>query len=398
MKGEYPPVISWLMEVYAASKHFTNLVKKEEIGAVEMVMNMMKGGLYSKDKDVAMWTLKVFGKFAYDFAGVELSKNVWSWFVAADGGMDGVVYCMKKHEEAQKVAMETMLSFGQQNMKELFTTNLKTIVKAGVSYWRWVTSSMKIFSTIQSCNDDKQNKEFCGLLDHWLDSAVKITENEGRYSVEERASTLSVLTEIWRYFPNCVEQRESVANRILGTFKRGAKDKSLALQHYSLALQFNLLEDFATERRTYAPTIYKTIAFNALETHPNETLREFILCNLGLLYKKMPVIPISIVVEPLGKQIQVSENVTFFYNLFDFGLFGNLSEHPKLHTKNALQLLDLLAKVILKESLFSGIALKLFTKIISTKKEEAQAIEFLKKFVNVRIFTKFNIACFFDAF
>jgi hypothetical protein len=53
--------------------------------------------------------------------------------------------------------------------------------------------------------------------------------------------------------------------------------------------------------------------------------------------------------EPLIKQINISENVTYFYKVFDFDFFTVIANHPKLLPANAVQLADLLAKIYLND-------------------------------------------------
>ena len=383
LKGEYPPVVSFLMEVYAASKHFTNLIKKEEGGAVEMVLNIMKGGLYSKSKDVATWALKVLSKIAYDLANLELNKNSWEWFIAVDGGLDGAVYCMQKHPDVLAAAIEMLINFGKENMNELFTQFLKNVINDVSKYWRLISSAIKPLSQFKIGNDEKLQKGLESVLSCWLDSCSRMAENDGRHSVNERGIALGVLSEIWMHFSQCVEAKEEVAERVLSVIRRASRDKNSALQIYSLTLLFGLLEVFAAEKKAYAPIIYKALAFTFLETHAQETIREFIMGNLGLLYASMPAIPISIVTEPLIKQVQTSENITYFFNLFDFAFVSLIAGHPKLNIKNALQILDMLARTLLNDALFSAVAVQSFIKTSAKFGAEPAVSEFLLKFVNV---------------
>lgn len=39
----------------------------------------------------------------------------------------------------------------------------------------------------------------------------------------------------------------------------------------------------------------------------------------------------GLLIDPLVKQIQVTEGVTFFFEIFDFDFFSFLAKHPKLN-------------------------------------------------------------------
>jgi hypothetical protein len=70
----------------------------------------------------------------------------------------------------------------------------------------------------------------------------------------------------------------------------------------------------------------------------------------------MPSIPIGLLIEPLVKQIQVTEGITYFFKIFDFDFFTFLAKHPKLSIQHAIPLVDLLAKVYLNEVVYASAA------------------------------------------
>lgn len=125
---------------------------------------------------------------------------------------------------------------------------------------------------------------------------------------------------------------------------------------------FRLLEIFAREKNPIAPTLLKNITYSLVENHEDPNTREFIIKNLiGLMKDKksqesedsqekpIPPIPVSIIIEPMIKILQEAEGDTYIYNTIDFDFFLALSKHPKLHPKNALQMIDYLAKIYLND-------------------------------------------------
>lgn len=116
LKSDFKPVIAWLMEVYASSKHFSNLIKAEEQAGIKMVLNSFKGGLYSKSKDVMIWTAKVYNKIIYDFRNLDLSKEVWEWFIGIEGGLEGFVYALNKEEEIVNDTLSIFINVAKENL------------------------------------------------------------------------------------------------------------------------------------------------------------------------------------------------------------------------------------------------------------------------------------------
>ena len=111
---------------------------------------------------------------------------------------------------------------------------------------------------------------------------------------------------------------------------------------------FRLLEVFSEIKNPFAPTIFKNISYSLIENIDESTTREYIMKNLIEIFELIPSIPVSFVVDPLILHLQSSDGEAFQYSSIDFD-FLSLAKHPKLHPRNALQLLDYLAKIYLND-------------------------------------------------
>ncbi len=388
LKGDFGPVTGWLMQVYAWSKNFSTLIKgEEESNSVHMVLNAFKGGLYSKSRDVATWTGKVVGKLAYDFLSLGLEKQAWEWFVSVDGGLDGTVHFLQRHSGMETIALELFENIGKGHLNELFTHYHKNAVKDNLQYWRMVLSFIAPLAALLSKQDTEDKQALESVVQFWLDCSCREADNDGRHTPDERTTALNILAELWMSFPSFVEAKEEVANHVLTMLKRASRDKSMAVQVFALARLFRLLETFAVRKNAYAPVIYKALTFSLVENHQSLALREFIMKSLSALYQLQPSIPVGIVVDPLVKQIQLSENTTYFYNMFDFEFFGTVADNPKLGAKTGIQLLDVLAKVMLSEPLYTGLAKAPFLRIAQRLLSNPGVQDFLSKFVKIALST-----------
>jgi len=119
---------------------------------------------------------------------------------------------------------------------------------------------------------------------------------------------------------------------------------------------FRLLDKFAEEKNVSAPALYKALIFSLIENPADFNLREHYLWNFQYLFENQQTIPLNLLLEPLIKQITISENVTFFYKVFDFDFFTVVAKHPKLTSSNAVSLADLLGKVYLNDVTLSTAA------------------------------------------
>lgn len=121
----------------------------------------------------------------------------------------------------------------------------------------------------------------------------------------------------------------------MATLRKCSRDKSIAAKIVAISLMFRLLDKFAVEKNMSAPLIYKSLIFTMVESCHDPTLREHYLSNFTSLFRTVPSIPISLLIEPLLKQMQ-SEKVPFSFNIFDFDFIKNLSSHPKFNLNMAI--------------------------------------------------------------
>lgn len=91
-----------------------------------------------------------------------------------------------------------------------------------------------------------------------------------------------------------------------------------------------------------------------MENYSLSPLREFILANFSATFRHNANIPIGILLDPLLKQMQVSDIEQI--NITDFDFFLTIAKHPKLNVKNAIQALDLLGKCYLSSTGFGRAA------------------------------------------
>lgn len=384
LRGDYKPVISWLSLLHNSASHFSNLLKEEDQNAI-MLLNALKGGMYSKSKEVCVETLKLFSKISYNFSSASFMENARKWFVQGEGGLEGTVFALKKYSDVSDDVAILIVNIGKGQLQELFQTYLKSLIPQQDAYWRLLTSFLKPLQSAPFSEEIKQ--EIGTLLESWLDIGCRQAENDGRHTVDERAASLGFLCEMWLLFPEQCEAKEEIANYILTVLIRATRDKNLSLQYFSLALLFELLDNFAEQKRPFAPTIYKALTFSVVELYQLDHIRCFIEENFSLIFKKNPTIPIGILIDPLVKQIQIGDSDKSEFNIFDFQFFYLLTSHPKLISKNALQLLDILAQVLLNDVMNFPLALQAFISIFAKLLTEDNIREFGDKFIKLAFST-----------
>ena len=182
-----------------------------------------------------------------------------------------------------------------------------------------------------------------------------------------------------------MEEQEGLANQILLMIKKAIRDNFTSLKMIAVTYLFRLLENFASERNPYAPIVYKILTFSLIENHEDKALREYMLMNFTQIFQSFSTIPVGVLLEPLVKQIQVSEGTTYILNLFDFKLLDSLSNHPKLSVKQGILLLDVLAKSYLNNVSFAYLAGPPLLRIVERFVEEGAMQEYLIEFAKLAL-------------
>ena len=118
---------------------------------------------------------------------------------------------------------------------------------------------------------------------------------------------LLCLSEIWRQNKLLIQSQERTPDRIIAALKKGARDKTNRLLSVtSINLMETLLEDFSAERNKYAPVIYKGLTFLLVDCYQNSFIKEQIVLQFLILFKRNKSVPINILCEPYLKQVLLS--------------------------------------------------------------------------------------------
>lgn len=107
--------------------------------------------------------------------------------------------------------------------------------------------------------------------------------------------------------------------------------------------------------------------------------------NFMRVFERVESIPLAILIEPFVRQIQLSESISFSFNVFDMEFFMYVSKNPRLQLKTAIQLLDLLFKLYLKNTIFAPLASISMLNIVAKFIDNEALLEFVLKFVKVAL-------------
>ena len=380
LKGNFEPIINWYRELSTHCKVLVRIFSTEPEGvtATFRVLDIIKAGLYSNSAEVANWSLRLLGKIANQMNEHGISGVAWDWFISENGCLQIILQSIESRKGLiSENIVSVLCQFGAHNLKELFTHNMKLPIEGHKTYTELITRLIEPLAKYKTIHDELINQ---GIITFWLDFGSRKADVVN-INVGERTAALSLLVEIWSHFS--VDVKDECKDLIILLLRRACRDKSIEVQVLAISLLFRLLEDLALERNPYALFMYKSLTFALVENHQRIELREFILENFKIIFENCNTIPVNILLDPFIKQARGSNGLTFAFNLFDFTFFTSVAKHPKLQIKNALQILELLAKPYISSHLLSYWAIKPFIIIANRFKKQVSLCSYMSNLIKV---------------
>ncbi|KAL4446642.1 hypothetical protein ABPG74_005580 [Tetrahymena malaccensis] len=383
VKGLFDPIIFFYQEVYQSIPLLLQLFLEDPTKkSMHFSMNCLKPGLVSKSYEVATWAARLFSKLALEFSESNLLTVSWDWFVGENGGLNTTLLGLKRHPDMKDLVVQILLQFARYNFVELFTIHMKKAQPDPKDLVGTYLVLLKPLTATPTACDEILN---AGILDEWIDFALDGSTDEYKNTIDMRIVSLTLLVEVWMLFPFKIEDSEYKSNAVLQLLGKACKDKSQSLVICSLTLLFQLLIYFGNQKSQFAPNVYRTLTLSIIENHQNVIVREFIMNNFITVYETLESIPLNILIEPLVRQIQVTDNVSYFFNVFDFNFFAYISKNDKLQLKNAIQLLDLFFKIYLNNTIFANVSSVPILNIVNRFIDSETLQEFVIKFVKVAL-------------
>lgn len=373
LRSSFQPVLSWVKAVKEALYVLIYLIEEEiSDGALELMLNSMRPGLASKSVSVAKEICDFLVKFHSLLVSHE--KGLWEWLVS-ETTFRIIVESLNTHgNEIVEDIARILFVYGKRNLEMLLVEILSEYYKKPEYY---AILSM----IIRSCkSNEREMLETQGVVLSLLKFAIQYYDYEGK-NHSFRFSTVTLLCEIWTLFPKFVEHQEALANSVLTVIIRASKERSRLLKFGSYAHLFKLLILLADLRSPYAPIILKRLVFGLIESISNERLREFFMYNFVYLLEEFQAFPIGLLIEPLVKQLHISEFTK--YNVFDFEFCIAAARHPRLELSHGILLFDLLGKIFIHSFIFSKAAEIPIVLLAGKFLGNAAAQEFLLKLVEL---------------
>lgn len=377
LKGKHDPIINWYQEIYSVQAHLIKLMSQEEAsGSIPLMLSSLRSGFLSKNLDTVLWCCRLFSKLGLELLECDMLPPAWDWFVNEGGGIEACLQASNRFTyDVKPQIVSVLIQFGRNTLFELFTIQLRNYIPDTVNYFATINEFLPSLCEMRTSKQELANG---GIISFWLEMCIRESDSDKSRPADVRIAGINFLCDLWMLFPNVVENHEEISTELLNTLKRALRDKLDILKFACIAKVFHLLENFANERNSFAPIIYKTLTFYLVENYRDHFIREIILSNFSSVFDSILNIPIAILLEPLVKQLQVANDAN--YSPIDFDFFIKIAKHPRLALKNAVQTMDVLGKIYMNEELFTKAAAAPFMLIATRFIEGSSVQEYLFRF------------------
>jgi len=389
LKGNFEPVIGWYEELYSIADYFAEIIcleskKNKKHNTLNMALNAVKTGCFSHNYEVAQWCIRFISKLAFEFEDTICQDALYEWVLntTQDGGIRAILYVLKRHSELVENVVNCMIQFVKGSLIDVLKDLMINLYQSPLEY---VTIVNEFTHVLADKKEYREEMLHSGLIDYWLETNIRQADNNGSHSPEVRTASVCFLADLWVLFTEKLYQREDLSGQILKVFKRASRDRFRPLRFSALSQMFRLLDVFSKTKNSYAPSIYKALAMSLVENHADSTTREYIMQNLEQIFETQPTIPVGFVIEPLVSQLQLAEGVSYHYNSIDFQFFITISKHPKLHSQQALPLIDILAKIYLNDQAYAQCCSRPLMMLISRFIKDNGVRDFLVNFLTVSL-------------
>ena len=377
-KGKHEIIGFWLSDVLLYSKHLAQLIFNENQQAgLSLVLTSLSHSLNSRSLENVLKVSKIFLKLIeklYELGpNNELNQHFWTWFSST--GIESCLLCLKRFGAYIKHEVVSILcTFSKDNYLDLFTVIFPEQIPEIIQYLAFIHELLLSFLS----SPHKNLIISQGVIDFLLDLALEQAENL-LIQPDERMTAINIICEIWSETPT-IENSENYSSRVIKTFEKISREKSVLLKISCLGRFFSLLEKFALSKNSHAPVLYKIITFALVENYSEMETKEFIINNFLYLFDQIEV-PLKILLEPLSKHLTISG--VYDFNLLDFHFFSKIGRHDQLNVKFGLMFVDSLAKLFVEHEFYAKVIGEIILDIIERFSDEIVFQEYLVKFIKV---------------
>ena len=344
LKTDFVPIRSWYRRLKSCASHLTALILKEsQSGSLALVLSAFRPGFLSKDEGVVLDCAALFLALVPQLT--LNSDQCWDWFTAQPGGIDACYNAIQRLGGSVLHAVAGVLhEAGRFNYKDMLALHIRAQSTSVIEYLQVLSDLIPSLVGLPQAVERLTEES---VLPELVEVALRESDSDGKRSTSSRSAALTLLSILWRYIPAYFEEHEEVVNSLLAMMKKACRDKSLLLSCHSAGHLFSLLIKLYAGRSQYAPLIFKSLTFLMIETFESVDFKEFVMSNFVIMLGEIQSLPISTMVEPMIKQLNLMQEVEM--NCGDFDFFVAIARHPRLALEHAIMLSDICGKQYLAQ-------------------------------------------------
>ena len=328
----------------------------------------------------------------------------WLWFVNNDG-VGSSLYTIENHPTIASEITVMIMSLSENHFKELLQVHLRRdSIPSGAllsffnQFLRLSANSREHQKAIRQYGLVRNIATFALELSYSKDNTNNMLTSPNSAQESHELTSLQLLVNLWLLFPTEFMLETDHGARVLALLRKQCRSSDTSTVMTALGSLFDVCEVSLgiakAKHQDFAARAYKMLIFYLIESisvlgdsvsgaggkrgknkmskqkafsnsvsmrrkrkeyndDPNEEiniLRSFIALNMVRLVKASGgnKLPVDVLVEPFVRQISIHG-----YKIEDLELLASLAHHPRLPLKQAVLMIDLLAKVSVDDLVYS---------------------------------------------
>lgn len=238
-------------------------------------MQTISVGMYSTNEnlDICLWCIRFQIKLIEDLSINQVAMEpVQRWFLEKEGGFELCLHSLANHSMGdigdEVAALISLFILNNHKGKQSWSLFEEIYKERFLRYYTepasYVATICDMLPFIMRKNFDELMKS--EILNFWIDNALRLIDNQGPASIEERIVGLTFLGEVWFSFSSFVDNRPDIQSTLMQTLRKCSRERSLTARIVAISLSFRLLDKFAFEKNVSAPTLYKSLIFTLIES------------------------------------------------------------------------------------------------------------------------------------
>ena len=378
LRGDFELIVRWLKFIYAHRRQLLQLCETQREATLP-ALGLLSHSLAAPCADAVLWGARLLTHVATRLTVVQ-PQMLADWFDAQ--GLAALVGAWRTHPDLHAIGsllplVPPCIDLGPESRLLFFTSTLPSALGDTTAYLSFTLEVMPLLHAA----DVEREEPACDKTLLYLVQLGLAALREGSEVASTRSLALELLAQLWSLYPEDLEALPMAAPRqpfeaagtegegeaeaggasgstsaavILRALRDATRRAEMDVQVTALTAMVQLFDGFADKEGAEvvaSSALFRALGFALLENYHDVALRVFLQRSLSQLLARHPSAAVGSLLRPLLKQA-----ANHGYSNVDFDFYLSVAAHEGLESTHAVQLLQFLADVSVRDALLGRAA------------------------------------------